>query len=224
MAQLVQLKRSSTPGNVPSTGQLDEGEIAINTGDGRVFIKKDDDSIQHLVTTDSQTTGSIEITGNISGSASSTGSFGKVESNTLSVFDRIDSISTLANSTGVGEIVTYGTLTFSTAAGELLYMGTAGKWYHADSDALTTGAYQLLGLAMGTTVADGILLRGHMNVSSGILAHWDQGLAVYVTSTDGNMDTVAPTTSGHFVRVVGYCTDTANVMYFNPGTTWVEIA
>ena len=42
MAQTIKLKRSSVSGNVPSTGQLELGELAINTHDGKVFIKKDD--------------------------------------------------------------------------------------------------------------------------------------------------------------------------------------
>jgi len=70
MAQTIKLKRSATQGKVPSTGNLSLGEIAINTYDGRVFLKKNDgsDSIQHVVVTDSITTGSITIFGNISGS------------------------------------------------------------------------------------------------------------------------------------------------------------
>lgn len=42
MAQIVKLKRSATQGNIPLTTQLDLGEVAINTYDGKVFIKKDD--------------------------------------------------------------------------------------------------------------------------------------------------------------------------------------
>lgn len=42
MAQTIKLKRSATPSAVPSTAQLDLGEIAINTYDGKLFIKKDD--------------------------------------------------------------------------------------------------------------------------------------------------------------------------------------
>ena len=41
MAQTIKLKRSSVTGNVPSTGQLELGELAINTFDGKVYIKKD---------------------------------------------------------------------------------------------------------------------------------------------------------------------------------------
>lgn len=42
MAQTVQLKRSSVPGKVPTTSDIALGEIAVNTYDGKVFIKKDD--------------------------------------------------------------------------------------------------------------------------------------------------------------------------------------
>ncbi len=81
MAQTIKLRRSATQQNVPTTAQLDLGELAINTHDGKIYFEKNDGSpsIQTIVTTDSQTTGSIEITGNISGSASSTGSFGHVK-------------------------------------------------------------------------------------------------------------------------------------------------
>ena len=67
MAQTIKLKRSATSGKVPSTGNLALGELAINTYDGRVFFKKNDgsDSIEHIVTTDSITTGSVSIIGSL---------------------------------------------------------------------------------------------------------------------------------------------------------------
>ena len=42
MANTIILKRSATPSKVPTTAQLALGEVAINTFDGRMFIKKDD--------------------------------------------------------------------------------------------------------------------------------------------------------------------------------------
>jgi len=40
MAVKIELKRSSVPNKVPTTGQLDYGELAINTYDGVVYLKK----------------------------------------------------------------------------------------------------------------------------------------------------------------------------------------
>ena len=77
MAQVVKLKRSSVEGKVPTTSNLELGELSINTHDGRIFFEKNNgsDSIEHIITTNSQTTGSIEIVGNItaSGNISSSG-------------------------------------------------------------------------------------------------------------------------------------------------------
>ncbi len=72
MAQSIILKRSALPGKVPDTGSLNIGEIAVNTYDGKLFIKRsgNTDSIQTIVTTDSITTGSIRLT--------QTGSFGEI--------------------------------------------------------------------------------------------------------------------------------------------------
>ena len=45
MAQTIQLKRSSVAGNLPTSSDLALGEIAINTADGAVYIKKGNDDI-----------------------------------------------------------------------------------------------------------------------------------------------------------------------------------
>lgn len=42
MTQTVLLKRSATAGKVPLTSELALGEVAINTYDGKVYIKKND--------------------------------------------------------------------------------------------------------------------------------------------------------------------------------------
>jgi len=72
MAQSIILKRSALPGKVPDTVSLNIGEIAINTYDGKVFMKRSgsSESVESLVTTNSITTGSITLT--------ETGSFGEL--------------------------------------------------------------------------------------------------------------------------------------------------
>ena len=54
MAQTIKLKRSATPGAIPSLESLELGEIAINTNDGKVYIKKDDGTSPDTI---------IEVTG-----------------------------------------------------------------------------------------------------------------------------------------------------------------
>ena len=40
MSTLIKLRRSAVPGRVPTTAQLELGEIAINTADGKIYIKQ----------------------------------------------------------------------------------------------------------------------------------------------------------------------------------------
>lgn len=68
MAQQIKLKRSAVAGKIPTTASLATGEIAINTNDGKLFFKRDDDTIQTIVTTNAVITGSLNINGPITGS------------------------------------------------------------------------------------------------------------------------------------------------------------
>ena len=71
MSQTIKLKRSSVAGKVPTTGNLDLGEIALNTNDGKVFFKKNDgtDSIQTILTTDAEITGNLYLSGSLTASS-----------------------------------------------------------------------------------------------------------------------------------------------------------
>jgi hypothetical protein len=49
MAAQLRVKRSAVPGRIPDIGSLDLGEIAINTYDGKLYIKKTQNSISTIV-------------------------------------------------------------------------------------------------------------------------------------------------------------------------------
>ena len=70
MAQTVKLKRSSVASKVPTASDLELGELAMNTVDGKVYFEKNDGSpsVQTILTTDSQTTGAIDLTGAVTAS------------------------------------------------------------------------------------------------------------------------------------------------------------
>ena len=141
---------------------------------------------------------------------------------------------------GGGEFVFFGT--GSTTFGSLYYLNTEGGWEMANANATgslgTTGAgnASLLGIARGLNPAAGMLVRGYQEVYSGAAVPgmvspawkegWVTGSAVYIHSgsAPGMMSASAPTSSNSYVRIVGHCTDTPNVIYFNPDSSWVEIA
>ena len=48
-APKVQIRRSSVAGKIPTTAQLDLGELAINTFDGAVYLKRNIDGTESVV-------------------------------------------------------------------------------------------------------------------------------------------------------------------------------
>ncbi len=59
MAQTIKLKRSAQAGNTPALNQLELGEIAINTADGKMFIKRDDGTANDPTIVEVGSTGSF---------------------------------------------------------------------------------------------------------------------------------------------------------------------
>ena len=125
-----------------------------------------------------------------------------------------------------GDVLYFGS--GSTTQGQLCYLKEDGSWGTADADGAATGgdadrdAMGMLAIALGTDPdVDGMLLRGTitMDVDMG-----DIGNPVYVSTAAGRLTPTAPTASGDFVRVCGYCLDgTDGQIWFNPDSAWVEI-
>jgi hypothetical protein len=65
------LKRSGVAGSVPTTTSLKVGEIALNTYDGKAFLRKSGstDEVVEIVVTGAGTTGSINLSGAVTASA-----------------------------------------------------------------------------------------------------------------------------------------------------------
>jgi hypothetical protein len=57
MAAIVKLKRSAVPGKIPNTYDLALGEIAVNTYDGKLYLKKSVNGIESVVAIGATTSG-----------------------------------------------------------------------------------------------------------------------------------------------------------------------
>jgi hypothetical protein len=71
MAQIVKLRRSSVSGQKPTNSNLQLGELALNTTDGKVYMAKSGSlgpSVEELISTNTVNTGSINLIGAISAS------------------------------------------------------------------------------------------------------------------------------------------------------------
>ena len=135
-------------------------------------------------------------------------------------------LSSMADNTGGGEVVYFGGESEETpcAAGKLMYLHTDNKWYPTDADAVASGGYQLLGICMGDTAGSGgMLIRGFFDMNRYTEGTFAIGMPCYVSENAGYLDFTAPSGSGDYIRVVGYATSTAKVIYFDPSKTWVEL-
>jgi hypothetical protein len=61
MSTTIKLRRSAVPGRIPTVGQLDLGELAINTADGKIYFKKYDP--------DANTESIIDVSANLDANA-----------------------------------------------------------------------------------------------------------------------------------------------------------
>jgi len=72
MAQIVKLRRSSVPGQKPTNSNLQLGELALNTTDGKVYMAVSGSlgpSVEELISTNTVNTGSLHLVGSITASA-----------------------------------------------------------------------------------------------------------------------------------------------------------
>ena len=145
------------------------------------------------------------------------------DGNGVSIFTG-NSLAALANDTGFGEIVFWGTEDGSEtlAAGRLMSLNTSGVWKYADADAVATTS-TLLAIALGSAVSDGLLLKGYFKLNSFVEGSFSAGQPCYVSEDAGKIDFVAPSAAGDVLRIIGHGTSESGVIYFNPSNDYVEL-
>ncbi len=195
-----------------------------------------------LVTSGSSPTfNHVTASGNISGSSTSTGSFGDliIAGNGNAYLEVAGDISSSGDYYGSrafgkttsteadydGDVVYFGDTT-SMNAGRIYCFKSDGTWSLSNADAVAT-SNGLLGVALGAASnTNGMLLRGMVTLDHD---PGSVGAILYVQSdnagTTGHATVTAPSAAGDCVRVVGYCLDADDgQIWFNPDNTWVEVA
>jgi len=137
-----------------------------------------------------------------------------------------------ANTAGDGEgdiiFIGAGSEGANMTAGIIYYMSTvsgAVTWIAADADA-EASSDKLLAVALGAGAPTdvGMLLRGMVTLrnSPGDGA----GIPLYLSTTAGDCNRVAPSGTGDVVRIIGYNINEADnkQIWFNPDSTYIVIA
>ncbi len=164
MAQLVKLKRTSVEGRKPTTSNLELGELAINTYDGKIYFEKDNGtpSIREIATEDTyhfyttsldsryvNLTGNETIAGNktfsnnitIVGNLSVEGTTTTIDSTTVNIGDNILELNYGGSQTTGGILIKDATGS-STVSGSLLWDSTNDYWkvgkLGSESEVITT--------------------------------------------------------------------------------------
>ena len=207
---------------------------------GKSFIEIDENGVDKVVL-GTAAADLIEVTGTLKvfGDAQTTGAVGiGIPSDaephvTLDVhYTGSKNPINLSNDTGGGEVVYFGTASAALNTGGLYYLNSDGGWATAGSEATGSGHNQLLGISIGSKPKDdGMLIKGFFDADSHLSGAFIKGAPLYVQSSSvsraraegGYLSGAAPTAADSYVRVLGYGTDTANVIYFNPDSTYVEI-
>ena len=150
MAQVVKLKRTSVEGRKPTTSNIELGELAINTFDGKIYFEKDNGSPTILEVATEQSyyfytssldsryvnlTGNESIAGNktfsnnviISGDLSVEGTTTTIDSTTVNIGDNTLELNYGGSQTSGGILVKDATGS-STVSGSLLWDSTNDYW------------------------------------------------------------------------------------------------
>jgi hypothetical protein len=199
MATKIDLKRTSVPSKVPTTSSLNLGEIAINTYDGRVFIKKDDgvqsiveiggggsSGVNQILTGSGVTISPSSGTGIVTisatgGSGSPGGSTTQIQYNNAGTFAGVPTLTysgSLLRATGsftgsfTGSL--QGTSSYAlTASYALNAGGGTGTGFPFSGSAIITGSMLISG--------SGLTVTGSINVTQGITGSL-LGTASYATT------------------------------------------
>ena len=216
--------KSRVAGKVPSVNQLDLDSIAINSADGKMFIKKNTGGVESIVEIGGGGgTGGVdtflELTDTPASYSGQSGKVPKVKSDESGLeFGDADSL--ILNDT----TLTFSGLNVSLTAGENLVKGdvcymSAGKLYKADADALATSF--VFAIATATIAADDAGFFMLIGIISGY-SSLTVGAPVYLSTAPGAMSQTLVSGSNDVVQILGIAISATHI-YFKPELAQVEL-
>jgi hypothetical protein len=221
MAQNIILKRSAVQGRVPDTGSINLGEVAINTYDGKLYFKKSGSvqSIETIVTTNSITSGSIQVSQDITSQRDlyvirdiiTNGDIdagGALSGSTLNITNNLKVSANnlqLSGSAGItGSLTVLGSINatqfnIGIISSSILYQSGSTKFGDTGDDVMqVTGSLQVSGSQK---------ITGSLNITGSLYVNGSQvGIAPGPNTYDFNLD---PNAAG----TVNYITDSTSNTY-----------
>jgi hypothetical protein len=216
-ANVVKFKRSAVSGKVPATADLALGEIALNTYDGVVYLKKSVSAVETVVKLQPFPTGgtngqilSIDSNGNLIWATSGATSSGTVTSTSVVSANGFSGTVATADTTPAITIQT-------TVTGLLKGNGTAISAATSGTDYLAPGSLSITTLSPGSqslSYSNGVFTFTPANLSSYVTStSLSSTLGSYVTSTSlsstlGNYVTSSTLSSFNYITLTNLSMDT----------------
>ena len=117
--------------------------------------------------------------------------------------------------TAVGNVTNTFASGYSSAAMDLVFMGSGGKWLEVDSNAVAT-CQGLIGIALeAKTDTQAMLVALPGSFVRDDTWNWTPGATLYAGETLGAIQATIPTGADAIIKVVGFAV-TADVIFFNP--------
>ena len=183
MAQTIKLRRSAVAGNRPTTGQLDLGELAINTVDGKIYFERSAsavETVQEIFTTNTQNSGSLNTIGNviITGSILTSGSTNLIGDETITG-------SLYVNNTISGSILGIGNVTDYSTSVDSRIVVNSGRLTNIE---LTSASVNISIAALNSSSASQQISIDALNVTSA-------SLNVFTASTSTRLSNIETTSA-----------------------------
>jgi len=115
MSTLIKLKRSAVAGRIPTTSNLELGELAINTADGKIYIKQDVGGVESIVEFSADPNDLLTLIKTVDGAGSG------LDADLLDGIDSLQFLRSDEDDTFDGNLVVTGNLTVS---GNTTYVNT----------------------------------------------------------------------------------------------------
>jgi len=192
---VVKFKRSAVAGKIPQTTDLDLGELALNTYDGRIYLKKSVSSVESVVTIQPFPTGGT------------TGQLLSLDSSGNLIWTSSNYTLPTASTSTLGGVKVDGTTIVANGSGVI------------SAQSLVNGSYSAILDSSGTLTVNNLTVNATTTVNSQTLVV--QGIGNLLLSQDGqyltlpNGQTIA-SNSAYNVAIIGANTGS---FYFSSGGT-----
>jgi hypothetical protein len=115
MSTLIKLRRSAVAGRVPTTAQLELGELAINTADGKIYVKRNDSGTESIIEFSASPDDLLTLLKTVDGTGSG------LDADLLDGLDSTQFLRSDQDDTMAGSLIVQGNLTVS---GNTTYVNT----------------------------------------------------------------------------------------------------